>query len=172
MINEDKIRKFLGNSLPDYMIPTYFIQVDEFKYSHNGKLLKKELPQPVQKKTYEYAKPETKQEKMLFKIFKDILNCENISIDDSFFNLGGDSIKAIRIISRLRTMGYEVSMASIMKCKTIRRLALEVKVTNQHSIKQEPVIGRVKNTPIVKQFLIIPCRNQTILINHLLYLVT
>ena len=152
LINEDKIRKFLGNSLPDYMIPTYFIQVDEFKYSHNGKLLKKELPQPVQKKTYEYAKPETKQEKMLFKIFKDILNCENISIDDSFFNLGGDSIKAIRIISRLRTMGYEVSMASIMKCKTIRRLALEVKVTNQHSIKQEPVIGRVKNTPIVKQF--------------------
>ena len=99
----EKIRKFLQAFLPEYMIPTYFIQVDAFTYTPNGKLDKKSLPEPQYQHTdKEIILPRNDVDLKLIKMFKELLNVDNISIDDNFFNIGGDSLSAINLCIKIQ----------------------------------------------------------------------
>ena len=81
------------------------------------------------------------------------MNVEKIGIQDSFFEFGGDSIKAIQIISKLRNSGYNVTVKDIMNGKTPEKIALYVKnVDEKQNYEQGEVTGKVESTPIIKRF--------------------
>lgn len=96
-----KLKAYLENMIPSYMIPTAFMEIDKFPLSANGKVDRKALPVPVGE-TRENAKdqfqePETAVEKELAAIWKTVLHTENISRNDNYFELGGDSLLATQL---------------------------------------------------------------------------
>ena len=90
-----ELRDYLMDKLPEYMVPSYFIKIDEVPLTSNGKVNRRELPQPKidRENLQEYYEPRNEVEKKLVDIWKSILEVEEIGIEDDFFELGGDSFK-------------------------------------------------------------------------------
>ena len=152
-VSISEIKDRLNNNLPDYMMPAYMMQIDEIPMTRNGKLDKKALPEIESKSTREYIAPRNKAEEAICAVFCEVMNVEKIGIQDSFFEFGGDSIKAIQIISKLRNSGYNVTVKDIMNGKTPEKIALYVKnVDEKQNYEQGEVTGKVESTPIIKRF--------------------
>ncbi|MCP4217035.1 MAG: non-ribosomal peptide synthetase [bacterium] len=149
------LRKFLEDKIPSYMIPSYFQQIDEIPLSSNGKLDRKRLPAPekTQASDAEYIQPETVTEEKLAQVWHEVLALpmEKIGIDDSFFALGGDSIKAIQISARLQAHNLKMDLSQLFANPTIRELAPTIQATDR-DIPQGPVEGDVPLTPIQAWF--------------------
>lgn len=100
----DTLRVFLGERLADYMIPARFTVVDAFPVTSSGKTDRKtirEMPETVtESNTATYKPPRNETEQKLVEIWQEVLSVERIGITDNFFDLGGDSFKAIRVVSR------------------------------------------------------------------------
>lgn len=96
------IRKFLSMELPEYMIPAYFVRLEKMPLSPNGKLDRKLLPEksPTINEGTMYIAPVTDMEKELARVWEEVLKTSNISIRANFFNIGGDSFKALKVVSR------------------------------------------------------------------------
>ncbi|GIN71759.1 hypothetical protein J14TS2_22340 [Bacillus sp. J14TS2] len=122
-LNEHRIKEALSQQLPDYMIPTYISKVDKFELTSNGKLDKQKLPEPnvIEKTPYKPANTEI--EKTVVTILEEVLGVEGIGIHESFFELGGNSLKAIKFVSKLREHGFEVSVIQLFNLKTVERIA-------------------------------------------------
>ncbi|MBQ9894376.1 MAG: amino acid adenylation domain-containing protein [Ruminococcus sp.] len=147
------IREQLSVNLPDYMIPAYMMQIESLPITRNGKLDRRALPDIEGKTSREYVAPRNDIEKAVCEAFSDILNVERVGVQDSFFELGGDSIKAIRIISKLRNAGYTATVKDVMSGKTAERIALAVKNANERQkYEQGEVTGKIESTPIIKEF--------------------
>ncbi|HAH17917.1 MAG TPA: non-ribosomal peptide synthetase, partial [Eubacterium sp.] len=147
------IREKLSVNLPDYMIPAYMMQIEKIPVTKNGKLDRRSLPVIKAKTEKEYIEPRNEAEKAVCKAFAEILNAEKVGVKDSFYELGGDSIKAIRIISKLRNLGYTVTVKDIMNGKTVEKIAVEVKTRLEETkYEQGEVVGMVEPTPIIKEF--------------------
>lgn len=153
LMNLQAIREILSNKLPEYMVPSYMMQIDKIPVTRNGKLDKKSLPEIEVKATKEYIAPRNCIEEAICKAFCELLNVEAIGINDSFFELGGDSIKAIRTVSKLRNLGYTATVTDIMNGKTPEKIALRIK-TNSKKLKfeQGEVTGKITSTPIICEF--------------------
>lgn len=125
-----EIREYLAKELPEYMIPTYFMDMDSLPLTPNGKIDRKALPKPHngvdgQK---EYVYPSNSTEDKLVRIWQEVL-CVNrkIGITDNFYELGGNSIKAIQIIGRInRAFDVSIKLKDFLKNPNIRQLALEI----------------------------------------------
>jgi amino acid adenylation domain-containing protein len=125
-IDSGKVRIALGDRLPDYMIPSYFIQIERIPLSHNGKVDRRALPQPETAEGAGYVPPATFTQKRLADIWAAILkrDAETIGIADDFFELGGHSLKAIILVSKIqKELGVKISLADIFKSPTIKKLA-------------------------------------------------
>ncbi len=148
-----EIRDKLCENLPEYMVPAYMMRIDEIPMTRNGKLDKRALPEIEIENKREYVAPKNETEEAVCKAFSEILNVEKVGTQDIFFELGGDSIKAIRIISKLRSLGYTATVKDIMNCKTVEKIANAAKSSNEkHRYEQGEVIGKVESTPIIKEF--------------------
>lgn len=154
-INSQKMKEKLSLRLPKFMIPDHIIQLDVIPTTVNGKVDKKALLmyKHMPKKSKSEHKPYTPVQHLLCQIFSEILQEDQISIDDNFFELGGDSIKAILIVSRLKKLGYVLSVRDIMSHYRIESLAPFVKKEEVMSYSQEEVTGTVKTTPILQDFI-------------------
>jgi len=129
-----ELRAFLTVYLPDYMIPSMFILMDELSLTTNGKVDRKKLPQPAVKKLSEvaYDAPENDMELKLAEIWQDVLGIEQIGVNDNFFELGGHSLKATIIMSRVyKELQVQVQLREFFSKQTIRELALHVKELNK-----------------------------------------
>ncbi|PPA82420.1 non-ribosomal peptide synthetase [Brevibacillus laterosporus] len=148
-----ELRKHIGKTLPDYMIPAYFIELEEFPLTPSGKVNKKALPEPDgQIQTgVEYVEATTEVQKILVEVWQEVLRVERIGIYDNFFELGGDSIKAIQITARLRRYHRKLEISHLFKHPTIAELAPWIQ-TSQALIEQGTVEGEVMLTPIQKAF--------------------
>lgn len=149
------LREYLSTQLPDYMIPTYFTSIDKIPVTLNGKVDFKALPEPsIDLSDREIVLPRNDTEKRLAAVWQDVLGIsENLSIDDNFFDLGGDSILAIQISSTAKSEGLNIEVKDIMQNPTIRELGVIAKVdTRQNVISQEPIMGEVQLSPIQKRF--------------------
>jgi len=150
-----KTRDKLVKTLPEYMIPAYMTQVESMPMTRNGKLDKGALPEIEVKTEQEYVAPRTEVEEALCLVFKEILGVDSsIGIDDNFFVLGGDSIKAIRIVSKLRERGYQTDVRSIMQNKTPKAIGESLEEIEEMLIDQGEVVGEVALTPIQKDFIL------------------
>lgn len=118
------ILEFLSKKLVPYMIPDKLIELEEFPLTSNGKIDKKSLPTPIFESTSEYVKPKNETEKLLLKIFKSVLNLEKIGVTDSFFELGGDSLLAIKLtIYIYEKTKVRISMQKLFENPTVSKLA-------------------------------------------------
>ncbi|MFC2146280.1 amino acid adenylation domain-containing protein, partial [Acidobacteriota bacterium] len=118
------IKNYLSQRLPDYMVPAYFVEMERIPLTPNGKVDRGALPAPEIKAGKDYAPPRSEIEKKLTVVWSEVLNIDqaSISIDDNFFQLGGDSIKAIQIAARLKKYGLELKINDLFVNQTIRRL--------------------------------------------------
>ncbi len=151
-ISMTEIRNTLGLMLPDYMIPAYIKQIEAIPITMNGKLNKKALPEIEAKSEKEYVAPESETEEILCDIFSKILGVEKVGVKDNFFEMGGDSLKAIRIISKVREYGYSISIQSIMQYQTVSSISRMATLIENYS-PSEVISGEVELGIIQKMFL-------------------
>ena len=152
-MEEEALRSFLGRTLTEYMVPQVYVRLDAMPLNANGKIDRKALPEPTFARTSTYVAPETEIEWAVAECMQKVLGVSQpIGALDSFFELGGDSIKAIRIITELRNRNVTVSVADIMKEKTVRSIAAVARRQEQAEISQAPITGEIEDTPIIRFF--------------------
>ncbi len=128
------LKDSIAKKLPNYMVPTYLIQIKNFTYTPNGKIDRKVLPEPkVEEKTI--IAPKTPLQKKLAKMWSSILSIEKISIDDNFFDIGGDSLCALKLQLELMKAGYDVNYGEIFKYNTISSLAQFIENKDTDTLK-------------------------------------
>ena len=150
------LREYLSQDLPDYMIPAYFIQLDEIPLNMNGKVDKKQLAQFEKFETLsvnvQYEAPQNETQQRLVEIWEEVLDVKSIGIQNNYFSQGGDSIKAIQIASRLQKFGLKMEIKDLFQHPTIKELSPYIK-TKQTVVNQEVVEGEVPLTAIQKWFM-------------------
>ncbi len=123
--NTAETRELLGCSLPGYMLPSYFIRLDSIPMLPNGKVDKKSIPIPdVNDFRAEYAAPETPLERKLADVFGKVLELDDIGINDDFFEIGGDSLRAITAVSEADIPGLDVP--KLYKYRTIGKISQQI----------------------------------------------
>ncbi|MCK4258362.1 MAG: amino acid adenylation domain-containing protein [Halanaerobiales bacterium] len=126
-VDTPKVRMILAKSLPDYMIPVHFVQLERIPLTLSGKANRKALPAPEVKITEEYIAPRTELEESLVKIWSEVLRIDqaNIGIDANFFEIGGHSLKAIQVIGKIqKQLKVAVTIPIFFEASTIRKLAV------------------------------------------------
>lgn len=144
---KEKVRKFL----PDYMVPTFFVSLAEMPLTANGKVDKKSLPVPDISSSSTYIPPQNDKDKNILSVFSDVLGMK-VGLGDYFFELGGDSIKAMRIVSKLKEMGYRISIRSILSKANMQQLISSVEDSSIENISYQNIEGRIDNSFIQSKF--------------------
>lgn len=120
------LREYLSQTLPEYMVPSYFSRLDQLPLSANGKLERKALPAPDNRlcASVQYVAPTDEIESRLVDIFRQLLAVENIGIEDDFFLLGGHSLKAMTLIAEIhKTLQVKLSLNDIFANTKVKALA-------------------------------------------------
>jgi amino acid adenylation domain-containing protein len=131
---QEVILEQLSMVLPDYMVPTALVAMESFPLTVNGKLDRHALPDPDFNSEHGYVAPVRQTEIVLCKIWQEVLGVERVGVTDIFFQIGGNSILAIRIAHRMSmALGFDVSVADVFKYRTIAQLILNT----QPEIKEE-----------------------------------
>jgi acyl carrier protein len=125
-----ELRAFLKDKLPDYMLPSAFVFLDAMPLTPNGKSDRKALPAPDQNSAESaeaYVAPRTPLEELIAEIWAEVLKVDELSIHDNFFDLGGHSLKATQVISRVReALRLDLSLRVLFEAPTVAELASRV----------------------------------------------
>ncbi|MDR6224080.1 non-ribosomal peptide synthetase [Desmospora profundinema] len=124
-VTPDELKSDISQKLPRYMLPSFIIQLEEIPLNPNGKVDRSKLPKPdVSHVQYEYVAPATPLEKQLTAIWEEVLGVDSIGVTDDFFAIGGHSLKAISLISRIDEVLHRRVQVSVMFThRTVRELA-------------------------------------------------
>ena len=146
------LRNHMSQQVPSYMIPSFFIQLPSFPLTNNGKLDVARLPSPEFKNDISAKQiPETETSD-LYTVAASILHVNAIAPNDNFYKLGGDSIKAIQISSKLRELGLQLSVKHILENPTFTDMDQYIVVHNKQETDQSCCEGDIISTPIVDWF--------------------
>jgi len=125
-IDSQTLRGYLKEQLPDYMVPTHFVILDEMPLTPSGKVARRKLPEPewTRDATQTYVAPGTAAEQSLADIWSEVLGIKQVGINDDFFDLGGHSLLATQVISRLRNqLSVEIPLIKMFEDPTIASFA-------------------------------------------------
>ena len=149
-LNNDELRAHLSSSLPDYMIPSFFIRLDSIPLTPNGKVDRKALPKPDKTiGSSEYVPPTNETEEKLVKIWSEILKIEKVGINDNFFELGGHSLLATQVISRIReTFKTEIPVRALFESPTIEKLGKLLSESSQTIAPDIIPVSRDESLPL------------------------
>lgn len=141
------LRRKLSASLPEHMVPSTIVLVDSWPLTPSGKLDRKRLPVPSVSMSSKSRAPSTETEKRLVAIFKDVLALEHVGIDDSFYDLGGHSLAAARLLDRIHSdFGYDLSFRTLLEAPSVAELASRL-VTEGDENNTFDVILPLRRTP-------------------------
>ncbi|WP_442791741.1 amino acid adenylation domain-containing protein [Mycolicibacterium sp. ND9-15] len=144
-----RTRAQLAERLPAYMVPATVVAIDALPLTVNGKLDTRALPAPEYAGTSgEYRAPAGAIEEILADIYAQVLGLEQVGVDDSFFDLGGDSILSMQVVARARAAGVQCRPRDIFVEQTVARLA-RVAVVAQGAVATDEGVGPVATTPIM-----------------------
>ncbi|MBL0743068.1 non-ribosomal peptide synthetase [Chryseolinea lacunae] len=133
VLSTDALTGYLKDKLPAYMVPAFFVQLEHLPLTANGKVDRKNLPNPLTDANTNraaYTAPVTDIEKQLARIWENVLRIENISTRENFFQLGGHSLKATQVISEIyKELGVHLDLNKIFSHATIEELATVVENT-------------------------------------------
>ncbi len=146
------LRTYLLGKLPSYMVPAYFVQLDNFPLTNNGKIDRSALPDPVIHSEVEYVEPRNEIERVLVEVWRDLFRMDQVSIHDHFFLLGGDSIKTMQLAARLNEFGLKLMVQDVFKYPTIAQLSDHIVVKESNEEELPPVEGEVPLSPIQQWF--------------------
>ena len=133
-ISSDKIHEYLAKYLPDYMVPYKLVEVSEIPYTHNGKIDRAKLPKVEFAEEHMTKEKMTTEEKVIVGAFKTTLKTKNIYLDSNFFEVGGDSLAAARLVAELQSHNVYVSYGDIFKYSTPRALYEYIYLNNINDI--------------------------------------
>jgi amino acid adenylation domain-containing protein len=117
-----ELKRWVGERLPEYMVPAAFVVLDTFPTNPNGKLDRRALPAPDFESAAGGRAPRTPEEETLCELFAQVLGVDRVGADVSFFDLGGDSIAAIKLVSRARQAGIELTARDVFTHQTVEAL--------------------------------------------------
>jgi amino acid adenylation domain-containing protein/non-ribosomal peptide synthase protein (TIGR01720 family) len=143
------LRGQLAERLPAYMVPAAVVLLDALPLTVNGKLDKRALPAPEYADVDRYRAPATEVEEILAGIYAHVLGVEQVGVDDSFFELGGDSILSMQVVARARAAGVLFRPRDVFAEQTVARLAGVAKEADAASGVIEDGVGPVDSTPIM-----------------------
>ncbi|SFJ64597.1 non-ribosomal peptide synthetase [Thermoflavimicrobium dichotomicum] len=154
-ISNQDLRQRLKQSLPDYMIPAAFVQMEALPLTANGKIDRKALPAPdasayVDHTPFTAAGNEI--EGKLVEIWQQVLRIEQVGVHDNFFQLGGDSILSLQVVARANQAGLKLTPKQLFEHQTIAELASVVDQIKPIEAEQGLVMGEVPFTPIQHWF--------------------
>lgn len=140
-LNVDKLRVYLRRVLPDYMLPSAFVFLKSLPLTANGKLDRRALPSPERgayvSRTYEAPQGET--EEAMVEIWQRLLRVDGVGREDNFFDLGGDSLAATRVLSHVRSsfqLEIEVSPNMLFKLPTLKQLSARIDSLVQQDVAE------------------------------------
>ena len=140
-------REALAERLPAYMVPATVVAIDALPLTVNGKLDTRALPAPEYQDADHYRAPAHAVEEILSGIYAQVLGLERVGVDDSFFELGGDSILAMQVVARARAAGLVCRPRDLFVEQTVARLA---GVVQQMAGPSDEGLGTVVATPIMR----------------------
>jgi amino acid adenylation domain-containing protein len=122
--DETELRKHLSRVLPDYMVPAYFLRLARIPLTPNGKVDRSALPEPKEYRLnlqQTYVAPENEQERKIAEVWQEVLQLERVGTRDNFFEIGGDSLKSIRLKSKLEEiLNQTIPVVVLFERMTIR----------------------------------------------------
>jgi amino acid adenylation domain-containing protein/non-ribosomal peptide synthase protein (TIGR01720 family) len=141
------VREFATRTLAPYMVPEVIVPLDEFPRSRSGKIARRELPLPEAVATTGRP-PATPTEEMLCRIVGELVGVDTVGADDSFFELGGDSILAMQLVSRARSAGLHFTARDVLEHRTVVALAGVVDSASSTPVMATPVSGDPTLAPL------------------------
>jgi amino acid adenylation domain-containing protein/non-ribosomal peptide synthase protein (TIGR01720 family) len=148
------LRAHAAQWLPVYMLPHHYVQLPALPVNSNGKVDKTQLP-PVSENLLAgsavFVSPRTEEEAVITSIYEEVLKKKQVSVKDDFFMLGGDSIKSIQVVSRLKQRGYSLSIQDVLLYPVVEELSKHLKAIDR-SIDQSAVTGIIPLSPVQQLF--------------------
>jgi amino acid adenylation domain-containing protein len=130
-INNETLRAQLAKQLPEYMVPAVFVQLDQLPLNANGKVDRKALPEP-QHDTRAYEAPQGEIEETLAAIWADVLKLDRVGRHDNFFEIGGHSLAALRMLAQVRQrFGVQLSLRSLFESPSLDALGRVLKLSHR-----------------------------------------
>ncbi|QDQ15508.1 non-ribosomal peptide synthetase [Streptomyces spectabilis] len=150
-VTGDAVRAHLAERLPEHMVPAAVVVLDELPVTPNGKLDRAALPAPAA--TGGGREPRTERERLLCAVLAEVFDVERVGVDDDFFALGGDSITAITVSSRLRAKGFELRPRDLLARRSFAALAASADAVDDDARVTDDPVGPVPAPPIVRGLL-------------------
>jgi amino acid adenylation domain-containing protein len=132
-----ELRRYLGERLPDYMVPQVFVQLDEWPLTPSGKLDQRSLPTPELERSQlhdAYVAPQTHVEQMLAAAWAEVLRVKQVGVNDNYFELGGDSIRSVSLVAAARKRGVSFSLEQLFRYQTIAELVKELEANDSQYV--------------------------------------
>ncbi|WP_340028287.1 amino acid adenylation domain-containing protein [Paenibacillus sp. FSL H7-0940] len=139
-----ELKSVLSQELPAYMIPTYLIKLERLPLTTNGKVDRRSLPAPEEslQPGEGHTPPRTPLEASLAEIWKSVLGLERIGVHDNFFDLGGHSLRATTLVSKVhQELNVELPLRDVFRYSTIEQMALALSRIEEHSFSSIPLVG-------------------------------
>ena len=122
-MDSDGLRAHLAGLLPDYMVPSAYVVLDSLPLTPNGKVDRQSLPEPAAEARAAYRPPQTTRQELLCSMFAEVLGIPRVGLDDSFLDLQGESLMAMRLASSIQErLGVEVLVSDIFDARTVAEL--------------------------------------------------
>ncbi|MGA5817950.1 amino acid adenylation domain-containing protein [Kitasatospora sp. NPDC094028] len=152
VLDPAELRAGVGESLPDYMVPSAVVVLDAFPVTPNGKLDRKALPAPDLSTMTTGTAARDGREEVLCGLFAGLLGLEGVGVHDSFFDLGGDSIVSIQLVSRARKAGLVITPRQVFEHRTVAALAAvaEELASDAAPAVADSGLGCVPATPVMR----------------------
>ncbi|MDQ2857020.1 MAG: amino acid adenylation domain-containing protein [Candidatus Eremiobacteraeota bacterium] len=153
-VDPPTLAEYLAAELPSYMVPAAIVPLSVFPLTANGKIDRAALPDPgaVAAASARYVAPRSDVERALADVWASVLRAPRVSVTANFFELGGDSILTIALVSRAREAGFRITPRQLYDRPTVAELALVAQSGGNVSLREEPAIDDAPLTPIQRWF--------------------